>query len=286
MSQSPISQRFPRLSPALMFPLVLLSLVILPASSGAQEKPSPEKSLVRVNATLQSYNFLRPWEKSAPTPRRGLGAVLSGKRVLVTAELIVNSTYIELEHPSTGEKTPAKILGRDYEANLALLGPVDEKSTIMDDLVPLELDTSIKPKDTVEVWQIEDNGDGVTTSVDILRAAVNQYFIDSAVFLVYQAVGSLQARANSFTLPVIKDGKLGGMLLSYNAKEQISQVLAGPIIKAFLDDLKDGDYQGFPTLGIAFEQTLDDQLRRFAKIDEKDGGVFVTSVAKDSSAEK
>ena len=90
---------------------------------------------------------------------------------------------------------------------------------------------------------------------------MNQYFIDSAVFLVYQAVGSLQARANSFTLPVIKDGKLGGMLLSYNAKEQISQVLAGPIIKAFLDDLKDGDYQGFPTLGIAFEQTLDDQLR-------------------------
>ncbi len=267
--------------------VIAVALIALHGTSvSAQEKPSPEKSLMRVNATLQSYNFLRPWEKSAPTPRRGLGAVLEGNRVLVTGELIVNSTYIELEHPATGEKTPAEIVGRDYEANLALVAPVDKDSTIMDGLVPLQLDTSVKPKDTLEVWQMEDNGDGVSTSVDVLRVATNRYFIDSAVFLVYQTVGSLQARANSFTLPVIKDGKLAGMLLSYNAKEEISQILAAPIIQAFLDDLEDGDYQGFPTLGIAFEQTLDEQLRRFANIDDKEGGIFVTNVQKDSSAAK
>ncbi|MCB1089674.1 MAG: PDZ domain-containing protein, partial [Verrucomicrobiae bacterium] len=252
----------------------------------AQQQPSPEKSLVRVNATLQSYNFVRPWEKGAPTPRRGLGAMLKGNRVLVTAELIVNSTYIELEHPQTGKKMPAKIVGRDYEANLALVAPIDEKTDFLSDLVPLDLDLSVKAKDKVEVWQIEDNGDGVTTTVDVLRASVGEYFIDGSVFLVYQTVGSLQARANSFTLPVVKDGKLVGMLLSYNAKEQISQVLAGPIIRAFLDDLSDGDYQGFPNMGIAFDQTLDDQLRRFAGIEGKDGGIFVTSVQKDSSAGK
>ena len=91
-------------------PALVILLVVSFLSSGlvrAQE-PSPEKSLVRVNATLQSYNFVRPWEKGAPTPRRGLGAVLANNQVLVTAELIVNSTYIELEHPSTGDKVPAR----------------------------------------------------------------------------------------------------------------------------------------------------------------------------------
>jgi len=262
----------------------ILVLFLSPASRAQQ--PSPEKSLVRVNATLQSYNFVRPWEKGAPTPRRGLGAVIGGNRVLVTAELIVNSTYIELEHPSTGEKTPARILGRDYEANLALVGPIDEKTDLFDDLVPLKLDLSVKSKDTLEVWQIEDNGDGVITTVDVLRASVGEYFIDGSVFLVYQTVGSLQARANSFTLPVIKNGKLAGMLLSYNAKEQISQILPAPIIQAFLDDLEDGEHQGFPNLGIAFDQTLDEQLRKFARIEDKDGGIFVSSVQKDSSAGK
>lgn len=256
-------------------------------STHAQNKgPSPGQSLVRVNATLQSYNFVRPWEKGAPTPRRGLGAVLEGNRVLVTAELIVNSTYIELEHPATGEKAPAKIVGRDYEADLALLAPVDEASDFLKNLTPLKIDTTVKPKDELEVWQIEDNGDGVITEVEVLRADVRQYFIDGAQFLVYQVRGSLQARANSFTLPVTKDGKLVGLLLSYSSKEQISQILAGPIIQAFLDDVDDGEYQGFPSVGLSFAQTLDDQLRKFAKIENKDGGVYVRQVGKDGSAEK
>ena len=282
---------FPKLLPSSLGTLLLSALLLIPFGDSlqAQDKnpgPSPELSLVRVNATLQSYNFVRPWEKGAPTPRRGLGAVLADNQVLVTAELIVNSTYIELEHPSSGEKTPARIVGRDYEANLALLTPIDEQSTLMDDLIPLELDTSVAPKDEVEVWQIEDNGDGVITEVEVLRAAVNRYFLDSAVFLVYQTVGSLQARANSFTLPVIKDGKLVGMLLSYNSKEQISQVLAAPIIEAFLADLEDEDYAGFPSIGIAFEQTLDDQLRKYAHVVDREGGIFVTGIQEDSSAGK
>jgi S1-C subfamily serine protease len=65
------------------------------------------------------------------------------KRVLTTAELVENSTYIELELPSTGEKTPAKIVGLDYEANLALLEPIDGKSKILDNLIPLKLDDSV-----------------------------------------------------------------------------------------------------------------------------------------------
>ena len=40
---------------------VLLSAgLVLPATA---QETSPEKSIVRVNATLQSFNFLRPWEK-------------------------------------------------------------------------------------------------------------------------------------------------------------------------------------------------------------------------------
>lgn len=253
----------------------------------AAAKPtSPESSLVRVNSTLQSYNFIRPWEKGAPTPRRGLGALLPDGRVLVTAELTVNSTYIELEHPATGEKAPAKILGRDYEVNLALLAPADKNSKILDDLVPLKLNQSVKAGDELEVWQIEDNGDGVRTDVEVLRAAVNRYFLESAVFLVYEVKGSLQARANSFTLPVTKGGSLAGLLLSYNSKEQTSNILPAPIIQAFLDDIDDGAYQGFPTLGIAFDETLDDQLRRFTGIAGKEGGIFVRQVAIDSSADK
>ena len=262
---------------------VLLSAgLVLPATA---QETSPEKSIVRVNATLQSFNFLRPWEKGAPTPRRGLGAVLSGNRVLVTAEMCVSATYLELEHPSSGARVPAKISALDYEANLAILEPTRDPAKIFEGLQPLELDSSTKAGDILEVWQIEDNGDGVSTDVDVLRVNVGRYYIPGSVFLLYQVKGSLQARVNSFTLPVVKDGKLAGMLLSYSSKEQTSTVLPTPIIEAFLADSEDGEYKGFPNMGIGYAQTLDENLREFVGLNGQ-GGIFIRQIANGSSADK
>jgi hypothetical protein len=223
-----------------LIPAVALIASALALPLSAQET-SPEKSIVRVNATLQSYNFLRPWEKGAPTPRRGLGALLEGNRVLVTSEMVVNSTYLELEHPSSGARVPGKIVGLDYEANLAVLEPANSDSEVFEGLEPLEFDSSVAAGDKLSVWQVEDNGDGVTTEVEVLRVNAGRYFIPGSVFLLYQVKGSLQARVNSFTLPVVKDGKLCGMLLSYSSKEQTAAVLPMPIIESFLADLEDGD---------------------------------------------
>ncbi|MEM9281478.1 MAG: PDZ domain-containing protein [Verrucomicrobiota bacterium] len=265
-----------------LFFLTTLALAV-PAMTPAEET-SPENSIVRVNATLQSFSFIRPWEKGAPTPRRGLGAVLPDDQVLVTAELCVNSTYLELEHPSSGARVPAEIVAIDYEANLAVLRPTSNNSEVFDGLEALEIDTSTTAGDTLEVWQVEDNGDGVSTDVEVLRVNVGRYFIPGSVFLLYQIKGSLQARVNSFTLPVVKDGKLAGMLLSYSSKEQTASVLPSPIIESFLSKIEDDEYAGFPNLGISFAQTLDDTFREYVGLTGKEGGVFVRSVAAESSA--
>lgn len=266
--------------------LVSVSCFGLSVLTASAQDSSPENSIVRVNATLQSYSFLRPWEKGAPTPRRGLGALLSDNRVLITAEMCVNSTFLELEHPSSGARVPAKIAGIDYEANLAVLEAANSDSEVFKGLTPLELGTSTKAGDALDVWQIEDNGDGVSTEVEVLRVTVGRYFIPGSVFMMYQVKGSLQSRVNSFTLPVIKGGKLAGMLLSYSSKEQTANVLPTPIIEKFLADLEDGDYKGFPNLGISFSQTLDETLRDFVGITDKDGGIFVRNIAKEGSADK
>ncbi len=44
-------------------------------------------------------------------------------RVLVTADLVANQNYVELERAESGEKTAANVVVVDYEANLALLEP-------------------------------------------------------------------------------------------------------------------------------------------------------------------
>ena len=78
-------------------------------------------SLVKVNATYQGYAPHIPWQRESPASRRGLGVILSGNRVLVTAQIVADATYIELELADSGQKLPAKVTWVDYEANLAVL---------------------------------------------------------------------------------------------------------------------------------------------------------------------
>lgn len=254
------------------------------AAKPPANQPTAGTSVVRVNATDQGYNFIRPWEKMNPVTRKGLGAVLPNNRVLVTAELVADNTYIELEKADSGEKVPAKVIGVDYEVNLALVGPDDPESTFLADMKPLELDLSVEAGDQLEVWQLEDNGTPASTEGTVMKVSIGRYFVDGSYFLNYLLRGSLQYRAGSFTLPVVKEGNLVGLLLSYSSKELTSDIIPAPIIKHFLDDLADGEYAGFPNLGISYAPTLDDQLRKYMKLDGHEGGIYVRRVAKDGSA--
>ncbi len=73
--------------------------------------------------------------------------------------------------------------------------------------------------------------------------------MEGSLFLAYETIGIIRSEANSFTLPVVKDGKLAGLLLRYDSKNQTATILPGPIIAHFLKDNADGEYQGFPSLG-------------------------------------
>ena len=55
--------------------------------------------VVRVNVASQSFNFSQPWRKNTPTLRQGLGVVLMDGRILVTAQLVTDPTYVELRSP-------------------------------------------------------------------------------------------------------------------------------------------------------------------------------------------
>src|ERR1700746_3770226 len=124
----------------------------LPAPAG-KAKPL---SLVRVNVTGQPYDYFRPWQKKAPFSKRGLGAVLPQGRVLVTADLVANQNYVELERAESGEKTAANVQVIDYEANLALLEPTERK--FLDGLPPLEIALDTVVGDRLAAWQLEPTG--------------------------------------------------------------------------------------------------------------------------------
>ncbi|MBT8037020.1 MAG: PDZ domain-containing protein [Verrucomicrobiae bacterium] len=248
---------------------------------------SVQTSVVRINSTLQTWSAAQPWDKSAPKKRRALGALLSDNRVLTTAEMATNVTYIELENADSTRRIPAKVIAIDYEANLALLEPDNgDTQGFFKGLKPLTLGSPAKIGDEVSVWQLEENGMPLVTRATIQGVDIVSSFAQGHYFLTYEVKGSMQSSTSSFTLPVIRNNQLLGLLTSYSAKDQIIDVMAPEIIAAFLADTADKKYEGFPSLGIAISSTVDPNFRTWLKLSDDVGGLYVTRIRKNSAAEK
>jgi len=275
------------MSPIRTFLITALAGAALTFTASAQDaKPSPDKSMLRVNVTSQGWNFGLPWQRVNPGTRRGLGALLPGNRVLVTAELAQDAQYVELEIASSGRKLVGKIEAVDYELNLATVVPAADPGDFFSGFLPLEPDAKLKPQTEIEVWQFENNGAPVTSKLDLHRADVGGYFLEDSIFLIFQANGAVQYRAGTFTLPVVRDGRLAGMLIRYNSRDQVADIIPPQIIARFLDDAATMPYEGVPNFGAKTSQTLDPQLRRYYKLDGVEGGILITGTTPGFSAEK
>ena len=183
-------------------------------------------SVVRVLVTSQPYDQFRPWSKRPPFQRRAVGAVLPGNRVLVVGEMVANSTYVELEKPDTGDKTPATVETVDYESNLALIKPATDG--FLNDFKPLAI-SEPSVGDDLAIWQLEQNGTLLSTRALLTTAEVARYPIDDTSLLLYRLTSSLQPRDGSFTAPVVKGGALAGLLLRYDPRTQNADVIPAPV---------------------------------------------------------
>ncbi len=271
----------------------LCLLLLLPIANAAPAKPAPAKSpvtaapvdrtlsIIRVNVTNQGWDFARPWGKRAPYSRRAIGTVLPGGRVLVTAELVANANYVELETAGGGQKVPATVEVVDYECNLALLKPEDD--TFLKGKPGLEL-TSARVGDELGILQLENNGNLLVTKGPMTSADIGRYPIDDSPFLIYKLTAQLQMRDSSFTLPVLKGDKLAGILQRYDNTSNNADLIPTPVIEHFLKDAAKAPYEGFPRAGMAISGTRDPQLRRYLGLKEGTGGVYVTDVLRDGPA--
>ncbi len=276
------------MNPARLLPWVWFCAGLFwPMLAPAARADRPQ-SVVRVNVTSQSCDFVRPWTKKTPYTLRGLGAILLNGRVLVTGEMVMDATYVELERPRSGEKTAATVECVDYDANLALLKPADAR--FLDGTKPLAL-APAAIRQRVSLWQIEANGELIATDGLLTSVEVGLYPVGDSSFLTYRFTSSLQLRDSSFTLPIVREGRLVGLLMRHDSRTQTVEAVPQPIIEHFLKAAAAKPYRGFPSAGVYFTKTRDPQFRRYLGLnggaDRKlGGGVYVATVLKNRPADR
>jgi S1-C subfamily serine protease len=247
----------------------------------------PARSVVRINATLQSWNPWQPWEKDAPSQRRALGAIVAPHTVLTTAELAAGAIFLEFESIDGARFAPAKTIAIDYEANLALLTTqeLDASDAFFAETTPFTLATPPRIGDALSLVQVEANGSVLQTSGKLQSVDVTSTLVPGGGFLTYMVKASMQNAASSYSLPVLRDGRLAGMLFTYNSKDQICDVGSTEILSRFVTAALNGPWLGFPSLGISIVGTEDPSLRQWLKLSEDHGGIYIRHVRKGSAAE-
>ena len=291
--------------PLFIFPLLLAASACQPpkpkqssaspaapaAAVVAEATPRPaadvKSSVVRINSTQQSWNIGQPWEKNPPNQRRALAPIVGAGQVLTTAELVADATFLEFESTDGTRFAQAKVIAVDYEANLALLGALSEEEgkALFANTTPLEMITPPKIGNVLEILQVEDNGQALLTPGTLQSIDVAPNFLPGHSFLTYLVKASMQSAASSYSLPVLRDGKLAGLLTSYNSKDQICDVASTDIITRFLKEASDGDYKGFPSLGISIARTEDASFRQWLKLTDDQGGLYIGKVRKGGAAD-
>jgi len=85
--------------------------------------------------------------------------------------------------------------------------------------------------------------------------------------------------------PVVADGKLVGIATqSLEDAENVGYIIPVPVIRHFLDDIADGSVDGFPLLGIEYQNIENEALRRSLRLPDELTGVLINRVNHGSPA--
>jgi S1-C subfamily serine protease len=256
--------------------------------SGCGGKKGPDSSLehsvIRVTSTIQYPDSKRPWLKKQPFTRFGLGAVISGGRILVTADMVSHASYIGLEKPEDGPKGTATIESIDEECNLAVLKPVD--TAILKNTKPLELDGMVGPGTAVQILQLEPNGTPALSPASVTTVAVMPYPADDAFYLLYRVSTTIPQREGSFVIPALRSGKLTGLVMRYDPRTQSADLVPAPLIARFLKESAKTAFSGLARAGLIYDEVRGSTLRTWLGVDKEQGGVLISYIEPGGPAEK
>jgi S1-C subfamily serine protease len=232
----------------------------------------PEKSVLRVHSTIQYPDFKRPWLKKQPFTRDGLGTIISGRRILVTADMAAHTTCIDLETTDKKVHATATVESVDEECNLAILRPSGEE--ILKETKELTLDGPLPVGTTLRILQLEGNGSPAMSTASITTAALGSYPSGNS-YLMYRSTTTIPQRDGSFEIPALHDGKLAGLVMRYDSRTQSADIIPSPLIERFLREASKPGFKGLARAGIIWAPLRGATLREWFGLSKDQGGVAI-----------
>ncbi len=262
-----------------LWQVVVISVVLLSFRTALAQPGEVRKSIARITNTAQEANYRMPWLPGQVGGGSGTGWVVAGERLVTNAHVVSNARFLTVEKENDPKKYTATVEHIAHDCDLALLkldDPAFFKGTL-----PLEIGEIPELESVVSVYGYPIGGERMSVTQGVVSRVDFRIYSHSVVdqHLTVQIDAAINP-GNSGG-PVLQYGKVVGVAFqgySGDVAQNVGYMIPTPVIKHFLQDVKDGKYDRYMDLSMGFFNTLNPAMRRALGLPDDDRGVVVTTV--------
>jgi len=252
-----------------------------PQGTPLPEGSEPEKSVVQVFTSYQEPNWSAPWIFDTSRRASGTGFLIDGGRIMTNAHVVAWTTQLIVRRYHDPKPYFAKVEFVAHDIDLAVIKVEDPE--FYKGMKPLDFGTLPKVRSTVVTYGFPAGGQQISYTRGVVsRIEVESYVhIGNRAFLAVQTDAAINP-GNSGG-PVIQDDKVVGVAFEgfsgASGLNNVGYFIPTVIIHHFLDDIKDGVYDGVPEAGLRLSALQNPAFRRMLKLpDDSKQGVRVDQV--------
>jgi len=261
--------------------ILLLSTLFL--SGNVQQDDITKQAIVKIYTTAKIPNYQVPWSSSVRNST-GSGGIIEGGYILTNAHVVANQTFIEVQRYGQRKRYIAKVYAVSHQADLALLKVED--NLFFSGVEPLIFGTLPEVEQKIVVYGYPMGGNTLSATIGVVsRVEHHTYAHSGEAFLAVQVDAAVNP-GNSGG-PALSDGKIVGVVMQVIKKSQnIGYLVPVSMVRHFIEDMKDGRYDGFADLGLGTQKLENPAMRRYYGLDDNISGKLIDKVIYTSSLKK
>jgi S1-C subfamily serine protease len=247
-------------------------VLFIPAVYAKNVENGIKDSVVKIYTVATVPNYLEPWNVST-SRSSGSGSIIEGNIILTNAHVVANHTFIEVRRYGKRKRYRAKVLSVSHQVDLAMLEVEDE--SFFKDAKPLRFGSLPQIQQKVTVYGFPTGGDTLSVTTGIVSRIEHTRYVHSGErFLAIQVDAAINP-GNSGG-PALSDGKIVGVVMQQRRQSQnIGYLVPMDIINHFIEDMKDGKYDGFPDIGVVTQRLESPTLKKMYHLDENQTGQLI-----------
>lgn len=265
-----------------LFWILILSTLCLNANKKLEDVT--KQAIVKIYTISQIPNYQAPWSSSMRSST-GSGAIIEGGKdggyILTNAHVVANQAFIEVQRYGQRKRYIAKVYAVSHQADLALLKVEDD--SFFKGVSPLSLGALPEVEQKIVVYGYPVGGSTLSATIGVVSRVEHHTYAHSGESFLAVQIDAAVNPGNSGG-PALSDGKIVGVVMQVIAKSQnIGYLVPVNMVKHFIEDMKDGKYDGFADIGLGTQKLENPAMRRYYGLDENVSGKLINKVVDNSS---